>query len=380
MRSRILCAVTVLAGLAMPVAPRAVHAAPADPLVLVIHGIGGGNREPGWSNGIADRWAFPVTEITFRQEGRENTSLTDFARNSGAWAESVQRQIKDAIAANPGRRVIIVSHSWGTVATKLALAGGTTSDGTLNEIKLDGVEIEDWITLGSPLGDLEDPDVKSELKGRVSVRDGKPSVVKNWTNVYDIRDPVSTLSHNLAGADNRATSHSGYWFDVTGLSAHTGIWTNTNVVRFIQQRFDAVSDMLPPSTPRRPGTPPPGAGNAPPRYPPPPPPGTGSSGTGATEQQRVQKLAAVLLEIHRRDCASRVARYGGEYKMEYIVSPAPRLRDGKWFVVAAWRLMEKAPGRTEFFAVFEAGDAANPQWIDEATILALAKQWGVDVR
>jgi len=358
-----------------------VSAAPTDPLVLVIHGIGGGNREEGWSTGIADRWMIPVKEITFRQEGRDKTSLTDFAQKSGEWALEVQRQIKEAVEANPGRKLIIVSHSWGTVATKIALGGGLTNGGDVPKIDLGGVEVEEWITLGSPLGQAESTDVVGlMLQERVQLPQGKPSIVRNWTNIYDEADPVSRLSHNLEGAENIGVSKSGWWFDVTGLTAHTGLWKNTAVSRFVQQKFWRLADepALPASkSPTAYKTP--TDSQVPESTKPSRAPETTKApeaGTGQVDQ-RYQKLAGVLIEVHNRDCAARRAKWGGDYRIEYTVSPAPRQKNGRWYVVAAWKLLEKAPGRDNFFPVFEAGDAANPQWLDEAAIVALAKQWGV---
>ena len=298
-----------------------VSAAANDPLVLVIHGIGGGNREDGWSNAIANRWMVPVKEITFRQEGRENTSLTDFARNSGDWALDVQRQIKQAVEANPGRRLIIVSHSWGTVATKIALAGGLTSSGDVPPIDLGGLQVEEWITLGSPLGQAESPDVVANLlKERVSLSNGKPPVVKHWTNIYDEADPVSRKSHNLAGAENVGVSGSGHWYDVTGLSAHTGLWTNRRVARAVQQKFDAVGDMRPLPAAAKAG---PGAGR---------------------DEQRYQRLANALIEVHNRECAARRVKWGCDYRVEYMVGPAARQKNGAWYIVIAWKMLEKCPG------------------------------------
>ena len=332
-----------------------VSAAANDPLVLVVHGIGGGNREDGWSNEIAARWMVPVKEITFRQEGRENTSLTDFARNSGDWALDVQRQIKEAVEANPGRRLIIVSHSWGTVATKIALAGGLTSSGDVSPIDLGGLQVEEWITLGSPLGQTESPDIVANLlKERVSLRNGKPPVVKRWTNIYDEDDPVSRKSHHLVGAENIGVSGSGHWYDMTGLSAHTGIWTNQRVVRAVLQKFDALGDMLPlppTATKARPGTGP--------------------------DEQRYQRLANALIEVHNRDCAARRTKWGCDYRVEYMVRPAARQKNGAWYIVAAWKMLEKCPRQAAFHTTFESGDAANPQWLEVGAVAALAKQAGV---
>jgi len=331
------------------------HAAANDPLVLVIHGIGGGNREEGWSTGVADRWMVPVKEITFRQEGRENTSFTDFAKNAGDWALDVQRQIKEAAAANPGRRLIIVSHSWGTVATKLALAGGSTqSDGNIPPIDLAGLQVEEWVTIGTPLGRAESPDVALNLRQLgVVLSGGKPPVVKHWTNIYDEADPVSFQSHSLAGAENVGVSGSGHWYDPTGLSAHSGLWTNKSVVHTVQQKFDAVGDLppLPTAAKARPGA--------------------------GQDEQRFQRLANALIEAHSRDCEARRVKWACDYRVEYVVRPAPRQKNGTWYIVAAWKMLEKCPRDASFHTTFESGDAANPQWLDVGAVAALVKQAGI---
>ncbi len=213
-----------------------------EPLILVIHGVGsdpvegvlggqGGNRLYGWSADVAKAWGMgPVQEITFRYPGRTiPDSFTDFARTGGAWAKSVQDQIQAAVRKNPGRRVVIVSHSWGTVAAKIALMGGTTRDyGDLSPIQ--GVSVDEWVTLGSPLG-RADANVAFNLRQITGdIADGRPPVVKHWTNFYDPADRISLDSHNLPGAENVAV----YWrpaglFDYEG--AHTKIWTNENVIK-----------------------------------------------------------------------------------------------------------------------------------------------------
>ena len=221
-----------------------------DPLVIVVHGSGGGNREDGWSRPCADAWGVQTHEVTFRRKGRTPAgSLTDFARYAGDWALDAQSQIQNIVKANPGRRVIIVSHSWGTVVTKMALAGGVgagnsdqlvQADNHIRPLDLGGVEIEEWVTLGSPLGRADLGTV-----GHVQVPDGLPGIVKHWTNFYDVADPVSKPSHNLTGADNVGVKGSGNSWDLTGTSAHTGIWTNPAVRKHIWNAALVVSNMAP---------------------------------------------------------------------------------------------------------------------------------------
>lgn len=223
----------------------------AEPLVIVVHGIGGGNRDDGWSHDIAKRWSVQTHEVTYRQVNRNaGSSFTDFARNGGDWAKSVQGQIKDLVAKNPGRRVVIVSHSWGTVATKLALDGGNAGGTEIAPINLNGAEVEEWVTLGSPLGRADNPEIAFNLRQLgVNLSTGRPKVVKHWTNFFDPDDPVSNQSHDLAGADNVEVSKSGYWADVTGMTYHTGIWQNPKVNQYIWDQFIRITN-LPPLPPK----------------------------------------------------------------------------------------------------------------------------------
>ena len=219
------------------------------PLVIVVHGISGGNRNNGWSREMADAWSVETHEVTFRYEGRdEPASLTDFAPRAGDWALSVQQQIKDIVRQNPGRRVMIVSHSWGTVVTKMALAGGT-GDGFSQQLKEQGynidpippgtLEVEEWVTLGSPLGEAGTPELGGGvLKHRLDVPAGRPGLVKHWTNFYDSNDWVSSKSQNLPGADNQKIE-SGR----NAYSAHSRIWTDPKVNKHVFDEALRISNM-----------------------------------------------------------------------------------------------------------------------------------------
>jgi hypothetical protein len=221
------------------------------PLVIVVHGIGGGNANPGWSREYADAWGVETHEVTFRYKDRSTiTSLRDFVPEAGDWALSVQRQIKDIVRQNPGRRVMIVSHSWGTVVTKMALDGGT-GDGVSEELKTQGYhidpiapgdfEVEEWVTLGSPLGEAGTPELGGGIvKRRLDVPADRPQIVKHWTNFFDVNDLVSSKSHNLAGASN-VKLDSGR----NPYSAHTGIWTEPEVRRHIWNEALRISNMTP---------------------------------------------------------------------------------------------------------------------------------------
>ena len=137
-----------------------------DPIVIVVHGIGGGDRKKGWSKDVEKNWGLgDLKEATFSYEGRsEMDSYLDFAQKTGEWARKVRNQIRKIVDDNPGRPLMIVSHSWGTVATKMALMGGRGPDeivAGINEPHARGpgveVKVDKWITLGSPLGMVEKP-------------------------------------------------------------------------------------------------------------------------------------------------------------------------------------------------------------------------------
>jgi hypothetical protein len=214
------------------------------PLVIVVHGIGKGNQDDGWSRKYAEAWGVETHEVTYRYEGRTvGASQVDFAPRTADWVLSAQKQIKDIVSKNPGRRVIIVSHSWGAVISKLALAGGTANGVYIDEINLGGVEIEELVTLAAPLGS---PEIMALAR---AVPDNLPKFVKHWTNFSDIDDPVSSESHNLKGADNVEVKGSGWSADPSGITAHKGIWINPMVRKHIWNEALRVSNM-----PRLPAT------------------------------------------------------------------------------------------------------------------------------
>ena len=208
------------------------------PLVIVVHGIGGGNRDDGWSNKFADAWGVETHEVTYRYEGRTwQDSYKDFAPNAAEWAIDAQRQIKDIIRRNPGRRIMIVSHSWGTVIVKLAFDGGEAKSRYVEPIDLGGMKIEKLITLASPVGD---PKLKAV---QVEVDDDRPRLINDWTNFYDPADWISGSSHNLKGATNVEVRGSGKGFDPTGITAHKGIWMHPDVRKHIWNEAVRISNL-----------------------------------------------------------------------------------------------------------------------------------------
>ena len=219
------------------------------PLVIVVHGIAEGNRNAGWSRDMANAWNVETHEVTFRYEGRdEPKSLVDFVPKAGDWALSVQSQIKDIVRQNPGRRVMIVSHSWGTVVTKMALAGGTGGGNSeqlvrqgynIDPIPPGTFEVEEWVTLGSPLGEAGTPELGGgTAQWRLDVPGGLPGLVKHWTNFFDTNDLVSIKSHNLPGADNQKVESG-----KNPYSAHADIWTAREVSHHIWNEALRISNL-----------------------------------------------------------------------------------------------------------------------------------------
>jgi pimeloyl-ACP methyl ester carboxylesterase len=309
--------------------------AQTEPLVIVVHGVGGGNREDGWSDDIAKKWRLPCEEVTFRLPGRnESVSTLDFARECDTWARSVQDQMKRIVTANPGRRVIVVSHSWGTVVTKMALQGGEAGSGVVEPANL-GVPIDQWVTLGSPLGRLEQPDVIDKmLQERVSLQPGKPPQVKNWLNMYDPEDPVSTQSHELKGADSNVEVKGGRsWWDISGLTAHVAVWTNPRVTREVREAFDAVS-ALPPLP--KPVVAKPESDNKDPEF------------------LLYQGLANALVRLNEIEVQKRNSDGSGDkYRIEYTHTPKAVCIKGVWYIAAGWQLKRCPAGDSKFYVAFE---------------------------
>jgi len=337
--ARTISAIMILVFLCMPT----VRADTSEPLVIVVHGIGGGNRDDGWSQDVAKRWSVQTQEVTFRMEGRTwGTSFLDFARNGGDWARDAQNQIKGIVQKNPGRRVIIVAHSWGTVVTKLALGGGVASGLTLPAIDLGGVEVDELVTLGSPLGRAESPDVAGNLRQLNVVLDvdGRPSIVKHWTNFFDPNDPVSNQSHHLASADNIQVEGSGSWWDVSGLTYHTGIWQNRRVNNHVWDSFLRVSK-LPPLLPK------PSFGGLKPI-------GKPTSEAGVVEEYRA--LLPRFLQANKKPWHTRIE----------LIHNATSVTGGYRVNWATWCLIEKGSDAGKDYQCFENDSTLNFGQISQA--------------
>lgn len=250
------------AATAQAAAPAAAYRTPLTPLVIVVHGIGGGNREDGWSaeGGIPAAWGVDpadIREINFTYEGRgQVASYGDFGEMAQPWAEHVQQELVRHLSnpANAGRPVIVVSHSWGTVMTKVALEGGHTKSGSLSPLddalpaaaKSHGPPVDHLFTLGSPLG--RDGKALDLRQVGVTVERGKPEAVKQWTNVFAPDDPVSSESWNLDGADENLRLDRSWYQRLPllsgplGLLSHMFIWTNDEVVRRVHNAYTTLQE------------------------------------------------------------------------------------------------------------------------------------------
>ena len=91
--------------------------------------------------------------------------------------------LRTAILDNRDKRLMLVAHSMGTIIAYDVLRQLGREDANLS--------IEHFVTMGSPLGL---PHVKHKIiKENRLVR--TPSIVKNWTNLADRRDPVALDIH-----------------------------------------------------------------------------------------------------------------------------------------------------------------------------------------
>ncbi|MDJ0622279.1 MAG: hypothetical protein QNJ17_04910 [Desulfocapsaceae bacterium] len=100
--------------------------------------------------------------------------------------DTLRKRLEDEILKNKDKRIMILSHSMGTI-----IAYDVLRDLGRKHPRL---VIDHFVTLGSPLGL---PHVKYKIAQENSlVR--TPSIVKKWSNFADKRDPVS-LDVSLAG-------------------------------------------------------------------------------------------------------------------------------------------------------------------------------------
>ncbi len=97
--------------------------------------------------------------------------------------EKCRKTVVDALNEHAGKTIILVTHSMGTIVSyDVARILGNQDSNTA---------IEHFVTMGCPLGL---PHVKNEIK-REFKSTRTPSIVKNWTNFADRRDPVCFDTH-----------------------------------------------------------------------------------------------------------------------------------------------------------------------------------------
>jgi len=140
------------------------------------------------------------------------------------------------------------------------------------------------------------------------------------------------------------------------MTAHTGIWANRRVTQAVRAKFDELAALAP--QPRRPDV---------------------VAPRGA-ESGRFQRLADALVTLNETECQRRMAdpAYGGSsYKIEYSHTPTAMQKDGVWYIVAGWCLMEKRPDRDSYFCTFQRGDPGAPQWISTGEVEAWVRGAGI---
>jgi hypothetical protein len=167
---------------------------PVEPIVVVVHGIGfGETRSSGWSKLMSQSWGLsPLQEVTHNP-----AEIAD----SFNWIKTVRQRFEVILAQSKRekRRVIIVSHSWGSVMSKLALNGGRIEGGDHRILVVQPMQeqgwVDLWITLGSPL--QIDGQYKYFRMPTVTYGANKPPQVKRWSNFYDVEDIIGSSSRSL---------------------------------------------------------------------------------------------------------------------------------------------------------------------------------------
>jgi hypothetical protein len=97
--------------------------------------------------------------------------------------EFLRGKLHDALLAKKGKRILLISHSMGSIVAYDVLRALGKEDPDF--------EVSHFVTLGSPLGM---PYVLHKIRNEnAAVR--TPSVVRRWTNLADRRDPVAVDVH-----------------------------------------------------------------------------------------------------------------------------------------------------------------------------------------
>jgi hypothetical protein len=164
--------------------------AAADPIVIIVEEMDGDSPEV--SRGLnEDKGAARVlgseTAYIVPFRNRNNASISsagDLARNGVEPIEDVRDGIEKIIMGYyPGVPFVIVSEGWASVATGLALAGGSVDGAgtvapaaTWKGASGPYQSIQHLITVDSPLG--------GEMEG-VTLAQARPENLRRWTNLYD---------------------------------------------------------------------------------------------------------------------------------------------------------------------------------------------------
>jgi len=146
-------------------------------------------------------WSDDILETAKRNFGWDTTAdtvlkykLPDLSRyyEDPEITRKLRDRLSTRILENAGNRIMVLSHSMGTIIAYDVLRELGKHDSN--------IAIDHFVTLGSPLGL---PHVKNKILEESNlVR--TPSVVRNWLNFADKRDPVAFDTH--LAADYEANS------------------------------------------------------------------------------------------------------------------------------------------------------------------------------
>ena len=149
----------------------------------------------GWLDSVranAFNWGDDILDSAKRSFGWDNTAdavlkhkLSDLSRyyREAKIRNELRSRLRERILQNKDNRIMILAHSMGTIIAYDVLRALGKNHPRLT--------IDHFVTLGSPLGL---PHVKfTSEKENPLVR--TPSVVRNWSNFADKRDPVAFDTH-----------------------------------------------------------------------------------------------------------------------------------------------------------------------------------------
>ena len=206
--------------------------AETEPVIVVVHGVG--RKIDGWTDSLdlRERWGSQrLIEINFNQTKGATESLVNFLPETRNWADHVKEGIQAVARKFPGCEIAIVSHSWGSVVSKLVLSGGSTWSGSyppLMSADLGTCRITHLTTMGSPLchpGALR-------LFGIV-VNAGKPKLLEGkWLNLFNKHDRVTRFG---IPAGNEPIPDDCENLELDQSIGHTGYWLSDQVAKIIRE-------------------------------------------------------------------------------------------------------------------------------------------------